>query len=101
MLFHWRDVRFACVSPFGRGAFTNGAPADVGAEFRNPGRRSVGLRNRVIIRPSARTKGGTGRSSIRSRSEHRNRYYEPSHGAPAHWAWPAVERTGRCLTEAR
>src|SRR5271166_4875439 len=52
-------------------------------------------------RPPARTKGGTGRSSIRSRSERRNRYYEPSHGAPAHLARPAVGRTGRCSTEAR
>jgi hypothetical protein len=51
--------------------------------------------------PSARTQGSTGRSSIRSRSEHRNRCYEPRHGAPAHLARPAVGRTGRCSTEAR
>ena len=52
-------------------------------------------------RPPARTQGGTCQSSIRSRSERRNRCYEPSHGAPAHLARPAVGRTVRCSTEAR
>src|SRR5580704_17700166 len=52
-------------------------------------------------RPPARTQGGTGRSSIRSRSEHRNRCCGSWHGAPAHLARPAVGRTGRCWTEAR
>jgi hypothetical protein len=43
-------------------------------------------------RPPARTKGGTVRSSIRSRFERRNRYYGSWHGAPAHPARPAVGR---------
>src|SRR6202051_2671814 len=41
-------------------------------------------------RPPARTKGGTGRSSIRNRSERRNRYYGSWHGAPAHLARTTV-----------
>ena len=52
-------------------------------------------------RAPARAQEGTGRSSIRSRSEERNRYYGPWHGAPAHWARPGLERTGRCSTEVR
>src|SRR5580765_3293257 len=51
--------------------------------------------------PPHRTKEGSGRSSIRSRSEHRSRYYEPSHDALAHLAKPAVGRTGHCSTEVR
>jgi hypothetical protein len=49
---------------------------------------------------SAARAQGTGRSSIRSRSEDRNRYYGPWHGVPAHWARPG-RRTCRCSTEAR
>src|SRR5262249_4809855 len=54
-----------------------------------------------FCRRPARTRGGTGRSSTRSRSEHHNRYYEPSHDAPAHWARPAAGRTDRYSTEVR
>ena len=56
---------------------------NVGAEFRNPGLRSVGLRIRAIANPLARTQEGTGRSSIGSRSEHRNQYYGPWYGSPS------------------
>src|SRR5581483_8646150 len=51
--------------------------------------------------PPAQMKEGIGQSSIRSGSAHRNRYYEPLHGVPAHWARPTVERRGHCSTEAR
>jgi hypothetical protein len=61
----------------------------------------LGPRIRVIVVLPPRAKGGTGRSSIRSRSEHRNRCRGSWRGAPVHWATPAMGRTGRCSTEAR
>ncbi len=51
--------------------------------------------------PPLRTYEGTGRSSIRSRPEHRTRYHGAWHGAPAHWASSALGRSCRCSTEAR
>ena len=51
--------------------------------------------------PTARTQGGTGQSSIQSRSEHRNQYHGAWHGASAHWARSALGRSCRCWTEAR
>ena len=55
-------------------------------------RRSVGLPLRVMGGRSLRTKVGSGRSSIRNRSEPRIRYCEPSRGVPARLAW----RPGGC-----
>ena len=51
--------------------------------------------------PTARRQGGTGQSSIRSRSERRNRYCESWQSAPAHWTRSALGRSCRCSTEAR
>src|SRR5579863_9153890 len=52
-------------------------------------------------RPPARTKAGTGRSSIRSRSERRNRYLGAWDGVTAHLARRALGRSSRCSTAAR
>jgi hypothetical protein len=43
-------------------------------------------------RPPARAQADAGRSSIRSRSEDRNRCYGSCHGAPAHWGVARVEK---------